>query len=321
LTHRVASDAEQVIPLLPAAVGCLVLITSRRRLVAVPAALPFELGLLPEDEMTAFFREAIGDRPIAPDDLATVVTACAGVPLAAMIIVSRLRNDPTAVVHEIAQDLADATERLFELSPEDLGVRAAFAVSVRRLPPECARMFDLLGWHPGPSVSAAPIAVVAGVPLRAARRLLHELADQHLLEADPDAGLESRYRVHDLLRLFARERATEAFPAAELSAAESRLARFYRTCLVALDQVNGLAQGDDESAAAARYGVTLSAPEEGRRWFAAERENIAAFAPVATGADAVEMCLIAGGHTRRSGRYVQGRDLYQRALSGGDPDR
>jgi tetratricopeptide (TPR) repeat protein len=308
-----ASDAEQVIPLLPAAIGCLVLITSRRRLAAVLAAVPFELGLLPEDEMTAFFREAVGDRAITADDLATTVAACAGVPLAAMIIVARLRSEPIAVVHEIAQDLADATERLYELSPEDLGVRAAFAVSVRRLPRERARMFDMLGWHPGPSVSAVPMAVMADVPLRAARRLLHELADQHLLEADLDAGPESRYHLHDLLRLFARERATEAFPAAERSAAERRLARFYRTCLVALDRVNGLAQGEEESAATARYGVTLSAPEESRRWFAAERENIAAFAPAATGADAVEMCLIAGGHTRRSGRYIQGRDLYQRA--------
>jgi tetratricopeptide (TPR) repeat protein len=310
-----ARDSEQVLPLLPAAAGCLVLVTSRRRLTAIPEAVPLELGLMPDDEATALFRDAVGDRDIGADLLMKLVAACGGVALAVVILAGRLRNDLTVDASRLVADLADARELLTELSPEDLGVRAALRVSVHRLPPDRVRVYDVLGQHPGPWLGAAAVAALADTSPRHARAVLRDLADHHLIEPEPAGGPAPRYRIHDLLRLFARERAENSFTPDELIAATERLARFYRTCLAAVDWLTGLADeaADAHVAAAAGYGVVLADADAARLWFAAERDNVVAFAPTAPGADGARMCMIAGGHLRRSGRYAAGREVYLRA--------
>jgi tetratricopeptide (TPR) repeat protein len=310
-----ARDSEQVLPLLPGAAGCLVLVTSRRRLAAVPDAVAFELGLMPDDEAAALFRDTVGDRDIRPDHLSRLVAACGGVPLAVVILAGRLRSDPTIDPAWLVADLADASGLLTELSPEELGVRAAFDVTVRRLPAERARIYDLLGRHPGPRITPPAVAALAGGSHREARAALRDLADHHLIEPVPAGGSGPGYRIHDLLRQFARERADASFTPAERACAAGRLAAFYRTCLAAVDRLTGFTAetSDADVARAAGYGVVLADAGAARRWFAAERDNIVAFAPTAPGADGARMCLIAGGHLRRSGRYTAGREVYLRA--------
>ena len=64
-------------------------------------------------------------------------------------------------------------------------------------------LFRLLGLHPGPDISRAAAASLAGVPLGQAGRLLAELARAHLLTEHAPG----RYAFHDLLRAYAAERA------------------------------------------------------------------------------------------------------------------
>jgi tetratricopeptide (TPR) repeat protein len=80
-------------------------------------------------------------------------------------------------------------------------VRAAFSWSYRALPPLAARMFRLLGLHPGPDISLPIAAAMADVNQDDAGRLLSALTSVHLLE-ETRSG---RYRFHDLLSAYARE--------------------------------------------------------------------------------------------------------------------
>ncbi|WP_327727356.1 NB-ARC domain-containing protein [Streptomyces sp. NBC_00487] len=82
-------------------------------------------------------------------------------------------------------------------------LRAVFARSYRRLPPEHARLFRLLPLHPGPDLDPDTAASLAGLPARRARLLLDDLADAHLVTEHAPG----RYAQHDLLRVFAAERA------------------------------------------------------------------------------------------------------------------
>src|SRR5437879_3311972 len=72
------------------------------------------------------------------------------------------------------------------------------------LDPEVARMFRKLGLVAGPNFARGVAAALVDTSLQEAEMLLEALVDAHLVEAGPASG---RYRFHDLLRLFARERA------------------------------------------------------------------------------------------------------------------
>src|SRR5262249_31186404 len=83
------------------------------------------------------------------------------------------------------------------------------------------------GLHPGPDLDTYAAAALAGLPVRAAGRLLDDLVDAHLLQ-EPVAG---RYRFHDLLRAHARTLSTS-----DTSAAVARLFDHYTSCAsVAMD--------------------------------------------------------------------------------------
>ncbi|WRZ54555.1 NB-ARC domain-containing protein [Streptomyces sp. NBC_01314] len=120
--------------------------------------------------------------------------------------------------------LADPTmspNTLTGLTPttEQPDLRAAFAGSYRRLPPESARLFRLLSLRPGPGLAPDTAAALAGLPVRRARLLLDDLADAHLVTEHAPG----RYTQHDLLRVFAAELATTHDSPEDLRAARRRL--------------------------------------------------------------------------------------------------
>jgi tetratricopeptide (TPR) repeat protein len=78
-----------------------------------------------------------------------------------------------------------------------------FSWSTRQLPAEAARIFRLLGLHPGPDISVAAAASLAAIAQGDARRLLSELTRAHLITE----RLPGRYAFHDLLRAYAAEQA------------------------------------------------------------------------------------------------------------------
>lgn len=107
---------------------------------------------------------------------------------------------------DLAEELAVEHDRLDVLTTDDdeiTGVRTAFSWSYRTLAPEAARVFRLLGLHPGPDVGVASAAALTGSTTTSVRRQLAALTSAHLLTETR----RDRYQFHDLLRAYATERA------------------------------------------------------------------------------------------------------------------
>lgn len=197
-----ARDAQQVRPLLTGGPGCLVVITSRNRLTGLVAT----DGVNPvvvEPLSTEDSRQLLADRLGTPLDSAAeeVITRCAGLPLALTVVAARAvcTGFPLRVIVEELRAGLDS----FDGGDSAADVRTAFSWSYRALGPEAARLFRLLGPHPGPDISAENAAVLFGTPR--VRPLLAELTRAHLL-VERRPGL---FVLHDLLRAYAVELAGE----------------------------------------------------------------------------------------------------------------
>ncbi|GIH02267.1 hypothetical protein Rhe02_03340 [Rhizocola hellebori] len=207
-----ARDSVQVRPLLPGAATCLVLVTSRNQLsglVAADGAHPITLDLFTRDETRQLLTRRLGPARVAaePGAVEQIITACARLPLALAIVAARAANQSHLPLHALADGLHDNSSggRLDTLSTDDpaTDVRAVLSWSYEALTPAAARLFRLLGLHPGPDTSAAAAASLAAVPLPEARALLGELTRASLLVE----SVSGRYTFHDLLRAYAAEQA------------------------------------------------------------------------------------------------------------------
>lgn len=237
-----AGSDSQVRPLLPAARGCLVLVTARPSLVGSRLTAWRDLGALPADAALAVLRVAAArpgtdgdgrgasvgpaDRLAAePEAAAEVVRLCGRLPLALGIAGARLRSRPQWRVADLAARLADERRRLDELHAGDLDVRTSIGSSYADLAPETARLFRLLslaGYADfGPGVAGALLA--DDEPWERSGPELERLADAKLIEI---SGAR-RYRFHDLVRLFAAERLEAEEPAGERRAALRRSLAYY----------------------------------------------------------------------------------------------
>jgi tetratricopeptide (TPR) repeat protein len=93
-------------------------------------------------------------------------------------------------------------------------VRTVLSLSYRHLPDAAARMFRLLGLHPGPDISVAAAASLAAVSEPQAKAALRVLVRASLL-TEVAAG---RFAFHDLLRAYAVEQPTSADGVAHVTA-------------------------------------------------------------------------------------------------------
>ncbi|HWS32177.1 MAG TPA: tetratricopeptide repeat protein [Actinoplanes sp.] len=202
-----ARDAEQVRPLLPGTPAALVLITSRNQLtglIATGGAHPLPLGVLSPGESRDLLNERLGAARIAaePGALPDIVEACAGLPLALSIAAARAQQSGFPLT-ALAADLNEAGHRLNVLDAGDplSDVRAVFSWSYATLTPPAARLFRLLGVHPGTDLSTFGAAALSGTTLAETRRLLSQLTRANLAtERRP-----GRFTQHDLLRAYAAE--------------------------------------------------------------------------------------------------------------------
>ncbi|WP_203907609.1 AfsR/SARP family transcriptional regulator [Rhizocola hellebori] len=224
-----ASDAEQVRPLLPGAGGAMVLITSRNRLtplVATEGAHPLSLDLLSTEDSRKLLAARLGAARVAaePDAVDTIIGDCARLPLALAIAAARAAQSDGLPLAALAADIHDTGRRLDTLDGGDPAsqVRAVLSWSYATLSPPAARLFRLLGHHPGPDISAAATSSLAGCPPGQAVPLLIELTRASLI-AEHTPG---RFLWHDLLRAYATELAAQD-PEPERRAALIRLLDHY----------------------------------------------------------------------------------------------
>jgi DNA-binding SARP family transcriptional activator/tetratricopeptide (TPR) repeat protein len=275
------ADAAQVGALLPASPGCAVLITSRPVLPALAGARHLTLDALPAPEAVELLGRLAGhDRVTAEPAAATEVARCCGyLPLALRIAGARLAARPGWPVRALAGRLADAQRRLDELQLTEVGVRASFQVSLHQLSgsPDvldraAAETFELLGVPDGPQMSLPAAARLLGQPEDAAERVLERLVDTQLLET-PVPG---RYRLHDLLRLYARELASQRQPEPLRVAALERVLRFY--VATAWQTLAVLRPGDYRLTRIARRrcngGLEFADQQAALAWLETERANL-----------------------------------------------
>jgi hypothetical protein len=227
-----ARDAAQVTPLLPGSPGSAVLVTSRRVLGSLDGAVYLHLDVLSRQEAVALLGRLAGQRRIASEPQAAedVALRCGRFPLALRVAAARLAARPAWPVRALADRLADEQRRLDELELVDMGIRASLDVSLNELSATsdpvdqaAAAAFPLLGLPDGPDLSLPVIARLLDDPEPEAERLLERLVDAQLVES-PAPG---RYRLHDLLRLYARDRAARGYPDRDVAAALDRTFRFY----------------------------------------------------------------------------------------------
>jgi DNA-binding SARP family transcriptional activator/DNA-binding XRE family transcriptional regulator len=228
-----ARDEQQVRPLLPASSHCLVLITSRNQLPGLAAT--HNARLLPLDVLTEASAEQLlidrlgAQRAAAePTAVTDIIRLCARLPLALTIAAANAATRPGLHLASLAAELRDAQCRLDILDTGDpaTSIRAVFSWSIEQLSPAATGMFRLLGLHPGPDITAAAAASLAGVPMRQARQVISELLRAHLLTEH----VLGRFAFHDLLRVYAADQARQSEDAeTQIEAVDRMLGHYLHT--------------------------------------------------------------------------------------------
>ncbi len=219
-----ALDAGQVLPLLPSSTECLVLVTSRARLLDLDGADWISLGVMEPEESRVMLTELLGDNRVArePEAAAELAELCGHLPLALRLAVARLRNRPRWTVRYLVERLEDETRRLDELSAGERSVAATLSLSYKALEEELQAAFCLLGLHPGAEVDVYSAAALLETGVRDAEDMLEDLLDMHLLVQN-DPGM---YAFHDLVRTYALSLG-EGRSGREAREADGRLLGYY----------------------------------------------------------------------------------------------
>ena len=319
-----ARDAAQVRPLLPGSDGCLVLVTSRSQLTGLAAADGARLLTLDElthaEARTLLSRrlgaERVGTEPAAAAEL---ITLCARLPLALNIAAARAAARPKHPLAAVATALRGERDRLdaFDTGEPTSSARTVFSWSYRNLSQPATRMFRLLGLHPGPDVTVAAAASLAGIPADQANRCLGELTATHLVTEQAPG----RFSFHDLLRAYASEQAGACDSSSVRNAAIGRM----------LDHYLHTAQAAATLVCPGRDLLTLPPPGDGVHpdqpgtsaaalaWFIAERPVISAAARVAADAgldaQAWQLGWVLGRYLHRCGYWQEWTAILHAALA------
>ncbi|GAA2629931.1 AfsR/SARP family transcriptional regulator [Paractinoplanes durhamensis] len=264
-----ARSSEQVRPLLPGTPGCLTVVTSRNELTGLAVAegaRPITLERPGYAAARLLLRARLGDDRVAaePAAVTALIGACARLPLALAVVAARAVARPGISLGTVAEQVLDGPAE-----DRSTDVRAAFDWSYQQLTRPGARLFRLLGPHPGPGFGVAAAASAAGLPVPAVRRLLAELAGAHLIREQPDG----RYEVHDLLRSYAISRHLHDDPDEDRRAATTRLLDHYLHSAHGADVLLKPHRDDRLPLAAALAGVTpasFAGRPDAAAWLTAE---------------------------------------------------
>jgi DNA-binding SARP family transcriptional activator/tetratricopeptide (TPR) repeat protein len=238
-----AGTVDHVLPLVPGSDTSVLVVTSRRSLtglIARHAVRHVVLDALDDASSVALLAKVLGKDRVArePEATARLAEVCAGMPLALRIAAARLVGVPTRLVAELVDELSGARLEGLALEGDLRTVRTVLASAYHPLSPDAARLLRLFATVPAPTVSGHLGAALADVPVAAARATLGELSGAHLVIG---AG-EDRYRFHDLIREFARDRA--AVEEREPDAVAGRLLDWY---LFVADEANRLVNPDRDA--------------------------------------------------------------------------
>ncbi|MGC7102503.1 tetratricopeptide repeat protein [Amycolatopsis lurida] len=267
-----AASADQVRPLLPEAPGCFAVVTSRR--VGEPdTGEQVRLSPLPPEDAVALFRTLAGPLRVRGQsaEVAAVVKRCGHLPMPIRVVAALFRRHERWPLEHLVRLLEESGP--WHADTDDVAGAAAVRVSYQQLGDRQRTMFRLLGHAPGPHITVAGAAALAGRALSQVRVALDDLHEVCLLEE----LAPERYQMLDPLKEFAAAEPPPATPA-EAADAVVRLLDFY---LVTLADAVGVAYPFerprlptvDRTCPVAR---TFDSAETAIAWIAAERENLVA---------------------------------------------
>ncbi|GIH27340.1 hypothetical protein Aph01nite_56500 [Acrocarpospora phusangensis] len=311
-----ATDHEQIRHLLPGAPGCLVLITSRRRLAGLDDVQSLPLDAMPPEDAAALFGRIVGQhRAREPGEVAELMRLCGYLPMAVQLVGNRFRHRPSWRVADMIAILSDGNRRLAEIRAANVEITAAFELSYQGLEPSHQEAFRLLGLHTGTELDVDSSAALLQEDRHTTERILEDLQDHHLIE-EPRRG---RYQFHDLIREYARQLSAHR-PEHERRAARARLLDYY---LLTADRADRLLH-PRHTRAAVEIGdsqpvlPTLENAGDARQWFTAELDNLLHLAKHASDdrwprhAGLISRSL--GEFLETSGRWKEAVILHQRAI-------
>ncbi|HLT09676.1 MAG TPA: BTAD domain-containing putative transcriptional regulator [Micromonosporaceae bacterium] len=276
-----ARDADQVRPLLPGAPGCVVVVTSRNRLtslVAAEGAHSIMLDLLTAAEARSLLSHRLGERAVRaePEAVEDIVTSCDRLPLALAVVAANAAAHAGRPLADLAARLRQGGDNLDAFSAGDpsTDLRAVFSWSYHSLSREAARVFRLLGLHPGSDFGAASVASLAGVAAARARALLAELVRAHLVVEVPG----DRFAFHDLLRAYAAELVNTVDEPGDREAASLRILDHYlhTAHAAAMRMRPGRIPIELRPASPGASPETFDQRSDAQTWFATERGQLTA---------------------------------------------
>jgi tetratricopeptide (TPR) repeat protein len=315
-----AATEAQVGPLLPGAPGCVVLVTSRRRLAGLDHTHTLSLDTLPLVDAVTLLRQSAGEERLAgqaPQLVAELVELCGRLPLAIRTAAARLRSHPAWDLAHLVRRLGDQQHRLVELQAGPRSVTAALDLSYVDLDGEQQHTYRRLGLHPGPDIEAYAAAALLEATVPEAGRLLEQLLEAHLLQ-EPTPG---RYRFHDLTRVHAARTAARDETEQDCQAALDRLLDHYlHTAAAAMDAAYPYEREHRPQVPSAHTpGPTLSEPAAALDWLDGELANLMAAARYATEHDRpahlLHQSTILHRHLRTHCLYHDAETLHQHALT------
>ncbi|WP_073484636.1 ATP-binding protein [Streptoalloteichus hindustanus] len=282
-----ARASRQVLPLLPGAAGCVVLVTSRTRLESLvmrTGAQRVPLGLMSVHDAKELLCGVIGtDRAAAePEAVSQLAKLCAYLPLALHIAAQRVAARPHHRLTDLVDDLTGSGDLLDALmigDDESAAIRPVLSWSYTDLDLDSARLFRLLSLHPG-QISVWALAALADLPLPDAQRLVSTLTHTHLVEeTGPDL-----YGMHDLLRDYAAELSSSTDSDAERHAAVARLVDWYLHTSVHARGLIAPPTLRPIPLQAPKPGVvpcSFSTRDDALRWYHSEKDSIVAITRLA----------------------------------------
>lgn len=290
------SRADQAMPLLPGAPGCGVIITSRSLLTRLSVTERVHVGPLNTESSVELLTQMVGPERANSElrSLRRLAALCDGIPLALRIIGAKLAIRPHQRIQRIQQRLADRRRRLDELELDGANVRATLAYSYQTLSGESRRLLRLLAIIGTPEFAYWVAIPITGCSAATAEDLLDGLVSANLLEARATPGGIVRYRIHDLVRLYAEEMLAQTESVTER---RTVLRRYVGGWLALAEEAHRRAFGGDFEVvhgSADRWGLPGRVIDEVLadpvRWFHDEGDNLIRVIRLAASAGLDEAC-------------------------------
>ncbi|MFE7409502.1 AfsR/SARP family transcriptional regulator [Streptomyces laurentii] len=291
-----AIDEEQVRWLLPGSSTCPVLITSRSRLAGLEGTRSVRIDVFSTEQALQLLSRILGADRIHSEltSALQLIKLCGNLALALRIVAARLAARPHWPLSKMVARLHDESQRLDELTHGGVGVRAGLAMAYQGLPADAQRLFRRLSMLEAAEFSSWVAAPLLDLAVTEAEDTLEFLVDAQLVDVEVVEGRRTRYRLHDLVRVYSQECLAAYESTAERSLV---LGRVLSTWLLLVEEAHRRAYGGDHTlihGQAPRLPLDPSVTDrelaDPLRWFEDERVSLITAVRQAAGAGLDELC-------------------------------